>query len=125
MALLDLFNRTDVPVIVDYDEDEEESDELVVLSCPVNYSNLAASEGEDSLRTNFQKEMEAMRSWYETALAKRQRTTVGVSGIALDALPGFICEFLDDSQPVNPRPDLPLSNMLKMASASSSPPPKA
>jgi hypothetical protein len=116
IALLGLFNRTDCPVIEDYDEEEEENDEVVMLSCPVNYSNMKSDSGDDdSLLAALKREMMAMRSWYEASVAKRGRTTVGVSGIALDNLGSFVCSFLQDGLPENPRDDVPLSNTLKMA----------
>lgn len=116
MVLLNLFNRTECPVLEDYDEEEEENDEMVMLSCPVNYSNMKSDSGEDgSPLSSLKREMTAMRSWYEASVAKRGRTTFGVSGVDLDNLGSFICSFLLDELPENPRDDVPLPNTLKMA----------
>jgi hypothetical protein len=57
----------------------------------------------------------AMHPWYDMAVSKRQRTTVGVSGIDLEALGDFIYAFAKDTEPENPRNDIPLVNTLKLA----------
>jgi hypothetical protein len=115
-ALLDLFNRPEGPIIEDFNEDEEESDEIVMLSCPVIYSNIETeSENKDPLYSALTREIRSMRSWYEASLAKRHRTTVGVSRLALDDLGDFIYSFLKDESPENPRDDVLLPNILKMA----------
>ncbi|MBN2239143.1 MAG: hypothetical protein JW712_05165 [Dehalococcoidales bacterium] len=116
MALFDLFDRPAGPVLEDYGEDEEEVDDMTVLSCPVIYTDVDNDSGDqDPLLAGLNREMMAMRSWYDMAVAQRQRTTVGVSGIELDNLAGFVYSFLGDETPENPRSDVPLSNSLKMA----------
>ncbi len=104
------------PVLVDFPEDEPENDEITVLSCPVNFAQSAAETGEtDPLGVAFRREMTAMRPWYDMAVNKRKRTTVGVSGIGLDALGDFIYAFVKGEEPENPRDDIPLIYTLKNA----------
>jgi hypothetical protein len=104
------------PVLADFPEDEPESDAVTVLACPVNFARSAAETGEtDPLRAAFRREMAAMRPWYDMALNKRQRTTVGVSGIGLEALADFIYAFVNGDAPENPRDDIPLISTLKNA----------
>jgi hypothetical protein len=59
--------------------------------------------------------MNQLRNWYDIAVAKRERTTVGVSGIDVDKLADFISSFLTDKQPQNPNPDHPLAHALNLA----------
>jgi hypothetical protein len=113
LTLLDLFNRTEGPVLEDFDEDEEETDEMIVLSCPVNYTGIEGDK--DPLLSALKREMMAMRSWYEMSVAKRQRTTFGISRIGLEDIGDFIYSFLQDELPENPRNDVPLANTLKFA----------
>jgi hypothetical protein len=116
LALLKLLEAQEGPVLEDFPEDEPESDEIVVLACPVNFARGAEESGDaDEMLTAFRREMTAMRSWYDMAVNKRQRTTVGVSGIGLDNLGDFIYAFIKGETPENPRDDLPLSNTLKFA----------
>lgn len=103
-------------MLEDFPEDEPENDELTVLACPVNFARNIDEEGEtDELKVAFQREMTAMRPWYDIAVAKRNRTTVGASGIELENLADFIYAFLEGDEPENPRDDVPLSNTLKLA----------
>ncbi len=103
-------------MLEDFPEDEPENDEITVLACPVNFSQNAVEPGEtDQLLAAFRREMTAMRPWYNTAVNKRQRTTVGVSGIDLEALGDFIYAFVRGKEPKNPRDDISLAYTLKLA----------
>ncbi len=104
------------PVLVDFPEDEPENDEITVLACPVNFAQSAVEPGEtDQLQVAFRREMTAMRPWYDMAVNKRQRTTVGVSGIDLEALGDFIYAFVKGEEPENPLDNTPLVYTLKYA----------
>jgi hypothetical protein len=117
LALMSLFEVRDGPRLEDFSEDEPEtSDEISVLACPVDFTQTAVESGEtDQLKAAFQSEMAAMRTWYDMAVAKRQRTTVGVSGIDLEGLGDFIYAFVEGTEPDNPRDDIPLAYTLKFA----------
>ena len=56
-----------------------------------------------------------LRPWYDLAVKKRGRTTVGVSGLNLDMIGDFISAFLEGGMSENPRKDLPLGLVLKLA----------
>ncbi|MGC8660349.1 MAG: hypothetical protein ACP5U1_14890, partial [Desulfomonilaceae bacterium] len=56
-----------------------------------------------------------MHSWYDLAFRRRDRTTFGVSGMSPEAVADFIGGFLDGSNSENPRNDLPLALVLKLA----------
>jgi hypothetical protein len=117
LALLGMFEAPDGPRLEDFPEDEPvTADEITVLACPVDFTHTAEEPGEtDQLRVAFRREMTAMRPWYDTAVARRQRTTVGISGIDLEALGDFIYAFLGGKEPENPRDDIPLAYTLKFA----------
>lgn len=114
--MLGLFKAASGPVLEDYPEDEPENDAITVLSCPVRYDNKEKEDTDvDPLLRSFRREMTAMRPWYDTAVSKRGRTTVGVSGLKLEELPGFIFPFSKCEMPENPRPEYAPSYMLKLA----------
>jgi hypothetical protein len=117
LALLRLLEATDVPLLEDFPEDEPETaGEITALACPVDFAKNVDESGEtDPLKVAFLREITAMRPWYDMAVAKRQRTTVGVSGIELEALGDFIYAFLGGTEPGNPRDDIPLAYTLKFA----------
>jgi hypothetical protein len=117
MALLGMLEAPAGPLLEDYPEDEPETaGELTALTCPVYFAQEMAETGEtDQLQASFRREMTAMRSWYDMAVAKRQRTNVGVSGIELEALGDFIYAFVRGEEPENPRDDIPLAYTLKFA----------
>ncbi len=103
-------------MLEDFPEDEPESNEVAVLACPVNFACDTESAGDDDkLRAAFRREITAMRPWYDMAVNKWQRTTVGVSGIGLENLSDFIYAFIKGEPPENPRDDLPMASTLKFA----------
>ena len=116
LALISLLERTDGPFIIDdFPEDAPESDdEIEVLSCPVSFDE-PGSNDTDPLKTGFTREITAMGPWYDMAFKKRERTTVGGSGIEIDALGDFIYAFVKGEIPDNPRDDVDISVTLKLA----------
>jgi hypothetical protein len=116
LALMGMFEAPDGPRLEDFPEDEPETDAITVLACPVDFTqNVAEDEEADQLKVAFRREMTALRPWYDMAVARRQRTTVGVSGIDVDGLGDFIYAFIGGTEPVNPRDDIPLAYTLKFA----------
>ena len=117
LALLNMFEATGGPVLEDFPEDEPEtSGEIAVLSCPVDFTgDMEESQETDPLQSAFRHEMTALRPWYDMGVARRQRTTVGVSGVDLEALGDFIYSFVKGMWPDNPRDDIPLEYTLKFA----------
>jgi hypothetical protein len=57
----------------------------------------------------------SLRPWYDMAIEKRGRTTVGVSKVDFNEIPDFICAFLKGDIPENPRKDLALHYTLNLA----------
>lgn len=117
IALLELLEAPSGPIIVDFPDDEpESSEEPTVLACPVIYNQVAdETAATDELEVAFRREMNAMRPWYDISLAKRKRTTVGISGLDLDELRDFIYAVAKGKEPENPRKDLSLAYTIKFA----------
>lgn len=116
LSLLNLLERVDGPVIIDdFREDAPVSDdEVEVLSCPVSFDD-AGQNTPDNMKTRFIREIQAMYPWYEIALRKRGRTTVGGSGISISLLGEFLYSFIEGNIPENPRDDVNISVTLKLA----------
>ncbi len=123
LELLDLFDRDSGPVLEDYSGDtvaaENDRDDTVApWSCPIRLPRIAAdgdATPEDSLEKKVEEELHLLLPWYELAVAERGRTTVGASGIKIDALTHFINGFLVTPYPNNPNETLPLELVLKAA----------
>lgn len=118
LSLLELLERTDGPsIIVDFPDDAPESDDSVaVLSCPVQFDKPDDDASDlDPLKTKFIREIQAMGPWYDMALKKRKRTTMGGSGIEIDSLGDYIYAFIKGDEPENPRNDVDISVILKLA----------
>jgi hypothetical protein len=115
-AALSLLDEKQGPVLKDFPEDAAYMGESGPWACPVNLAvSLEDLSAEEKLIAAFKSEMNQLRSWYDLAVEKRGRTTVGTSGIGLDDLPGFIGAFLTDTLLANPNPAYPLGHSLNLA----------
>lgn len=117
LAALKLLDRPSGPVLDNFPEDAATSaDVSTTWACPVNLATEKVSISDtEQLRSAFKREMTKLRSWYDLAVKKRGRTTVGVSGLDIEAIGDFVGAFLDGGIPENPRRDLPLGLTLKLA----------
>ncbi len=117
LAALKLFEARSGPVLEDFPEDAPVSEDTdTVWACPLNLSTEKADlNSTEQLREAFKREMIQLRSWYDLAVKKRGRTTVGVSGLSLERISDFISAFLGGNIPENPRQDLPVGLMLRLA----------
>lgn len=110
LAALKLFERANGPIIEDFPEDAPTTgEEITGLACPVDFSQEETVLTEtESLLTALKKEILSLRPWYDLSVQKHGRTTVGISGVALDAFADFIGAFLEGKTPENPRKDISL-----------------
>jgi hypothetical protein len=117
LAALDLLEAPGGPLLEDFPEDAPESpNENKMPVPPVAFSrNFISSIEALQMPEALRSEIAAMRPRYDAAVAQRKRTTVGVSGIAPNALADFIYSFIKAEQPENPRKDLPIIYSLKFA----------
>ncbi len=117
LAALKLLEASSGPVIEDFPEDAPVSEDIATAwACPVDLDQEKADlSNAEQLREAFRMEMMQLRSWYDLAVKKRGRTTVGVSGLDLDTICDFVGSFIDGDIPENPREDIPLGIALKFA----------
>jgi hypothetical protein len=117
LSALRLLEAQTGPVLEDFPEDAPVAPcEIVSLACPVDFGSQKQNLPEiDTLCLAFKSEMTTLRSWYDLAIQKRGRTTVGVSRIPVDRLGDFICSFLKGEMPENPRADIDLAYTLNLA----------
>jgi len=116
LSALKLLEAPEGPVLHDFKEDAPDTVvEDIVWACPVNLArkntDLSTTR---AMRDALIKEMLELRTWYDLALKKLQRTTVGVSGLDMKQIVEFIGAFLD-GLPENPRQDIALAYTLNYA----------
>jgi hypothetical protein len=117
LAALKLLEARSGPVLEDYPEDVPSSHDIpTTLACPVNFTQTEVNLSEmEQLCTVFRREFISLKPWYDMAVKKQERTTVGISGIALDDVIDFLCSFLEGRMPENPRTDISLPYTLNLA----------
>ncbi len=117
ISTLKLLEKPSGPIIEDFPDDAPPGGAAVTtLSCPVSFQKKDADlDDNEKLIAGLKEEFAGMRSWYDMALVKRGRTTVGVSGIDLDGIIDFIGELLTGKTPENPRTDVSLGYTINLA----------
>ncbi len=118
VSALKLLEVPDGPVLEDFPEDALVSGEQpVVLACPINIriEDVAGGTEAERLCAAFKNEIMSMRPWYDMAVKKRSRTTVGLSKLELVAMCDFICSFIEVNVPDNPRQDISLADELRFS----------
>ncbi|MDZ7784636.1 MAG: hypothetical protein U5K56_17425 [Halioglobus sp.] len=91
---LDLLNRPSGPVLEDFPEDLDEEIVDTAPACPVSFG---PRRGDSDLWVDrLLREFDALRPWYELSLRRRGRTTVGLSGDAIDVILEKLAAWLDD-----------------------------
>lgn len=114
---LQLLEAPSGPVLVDFPDDAPALDDAPTpLVCPVNFAPPSTElHATDRLRQALQQEIHQLQPWYDLAVSRRGRSTMGVSGLTPEALGTFIGAFLDDTAPDNPRTDMPLAAVFRFA----------
>jgi len=90
-AALAMLERTDGPLIVDYPEDAPGEIDLTGWACPI----ALAPRPEDTLLA----EIGRLTTWYDRSVARRGRTTVGMSGLSIPAAGALVAEALAGNLP--------------------------
>lgn len=114
-ATLDLFGSTEGPVLVDYPEDVPETGvgEMDGLACPIRFE---ATEAEDeTLEMAVLREIQELQPWYDLARERRQRTTVGVTGLAIEDVARTLTGWLTPNPPTETVNGQTPAAMLKLA----------
>lgn len=105
------------PVLADFPDDAPDAapvgeDDGMPLVCPVS---LPTPPTDDSpMQAALIEEIARLAPWYQLAVETRGRTTVGVSGLDIEAAARFAAGLLDD-EVENPKTELPLAESLKLA----------
>lgn len=84
------------PVLEDYPHDAAQSTtEHYQIACPVNFASPAEEPaGLDDLILKFRNEYGLMQTWHNRACEKRNRSTIGVSGLTPDKIGDLFCNFI-------------------------------
>jgi hypothetical protein len=116
-AALQLLEAPSGPVLVDFPDDAPTAAEVPTpLACPVSFASPPEDLSDtDLLRASLQREIAQLRTWYDLAVTRRGRTTVGASRLTPEAMGTFIGAFLDGQAPPNPRADIPLAGLFRFA----------
>ncbi|MDA3785906.1 MAG: hypothetical protein PF568_03310 [Deltaproteobacteria bacterium] len=118
MAALRLLEEKEGPVLADFGEEVPagSAGEDAVGACPISFAQPEKGERPTAkeLADALKEEMLQLRPWYDLALQKYGRTTVGVSGMDLPEVADFLGAFLQ-GRPANPPEDMALADSLKLA----------
>ncbi|MBU2551117.1 MAG: hypothetical protein KKB20_22085 [Proteobacteria bacterium] len=113
MAALRLLDASAGPVIEDFDQDPPEGGrDATAWACPLP---LPQSQEGDRLTEAFLAEIDQLSTWYNLALRERGRTTVGTSRMEPRGIGAFLAGFLEGDPPGNPRPEMALPWLIKLA----------
>ena len=122
MAAFDLLDAEEGPLLVDYPEDVPEDaagfdeDSMNGMVCPIDLPALPDETAPTSeIGQALMKEIASLAPWYDLAVTTRGRTTVGPSGLSIDAAAKYVAAFLDDQAAAPPRDDMPVGRVLKLA----------
>lgn len=112
-AALALLEAERGPVLADFPDDAPEGGIVEGWACPVSFA--PAGDGARDPASRLADEIARLRPWHDLWRERRGRSTVGVSGIEVEAAARFVVGFLEPAPPTNPRPELPAAELLKLA----------
>ncbi len=115
LAALGLFARERGPVLEDYPEEAPavvNADEMEGMACPVRFGGDATPA---TLPAQVLAEVTQLRSWYDIALARRGRTTLGAAGASVEDLVRYLGSFTNGESPAPWRGDVTPANLLRLA----------
>jgi hypothetical protein len=118
LAALSLLAAETGPVLEDFEEEAPAGTMAApeLLACPVSFDQTELEAGDpETYHRHLINEIEANGPDYTRAVETRGRTLVGPSGLSLREAAEFVVDFLGNSLPDNPRPDLPLAYALRLA----------
>jgi hypothetical protein len=113
-ALLALFERPSGPVLEDFPEDAPESDATGGgFACPVSFSAATVEAG--NLVDAMRREIAQLAPWYDLAVRRRGRTTVGISGLSVEGAANHAAAYFDGAPRLESMPGVPAGVALKRA----------
>ena len=112
VAALNLLAVKAGPVLVDWMEDAPAvAGDAGPLACPVSF---ARAQGDD-LAAKFLHEVGELGQWHDLACARRGRTTVGLSGLAIPDAARFVASYLGEAPQAPWSEELAAGEALKLA----------
>jgi len=116
-SALELLEVESGPVIVDFPDDEPATDgDQNGWACPINFSRPEQElTGSAVIAAALKNEFAQFAPWYDKAVEKHGRTTVGVSGLELDDMANLFGAMLDDALPPSPVEELPLADVVRLS----------
>jgi hypothetical protein len=117
MAMRELLLSDDGPVLrVDFPDDAPDAGRRSSWTCPLVLPPVRApGDDPEAVRQGLEAELAAVRPAYERARAATGRSTVGVGGLAPEAIPAYLAAFLGPEPPASPREDLSAIGTLRFA----------
>lgn len=119
-AALDLLDAEAGPVLADFPDDAPDDpagDEAVIegMACPLPMEPPPEDGLDQGHGAGLVAEVARLGPWYDLGAARRGRTTVGVSGLAIEDAARFVGQILDDAETPSPCPGLSRGEALKLA----------
>ncbi|MEE9146752.1 MAG: hypothetical protein V3U27_05065 [Candidatus Tectomicrobia bacterium] len=122
LAAFELLDAAQGPLLVDYPEDvpetsgETDEDAMAGMVCPLDLPKVpdqTAPRG--ALADSLMQEIAALAPWYDLAVRRRGRTTVGPSGLSTEHAARYLLAFIEDPTVEPPIKDVPYGWALKLA----------
>lgn len=114
-ATLDLFCAPEGPVLADYPEEAPGGgdNDMEGLACPMRFEAPAA--GDETLEMAVLREIQELQPWYDLVCERRQRTTVGVTGLEIEQVARTLTGWLMPAPPAELVNGQTPAAMLKLA----------
>ncbi len=118
---LDLLESGDTPLLVDFPEDAPASDggsdenDGEGWVCPISLPAQVKDPAEETVVDALAREISELAPWYDLALQKTRRTTVGSSGLDMQEAATFVTAFLSGDVPESPVQGARVDRVLKWA----------
>lgn len=117
-AALSLLEAPAGPILADFPEDVPGPADFTGWACPINLAEAKEEieEGTAGVTSALIREIDFLMPWYDMAIQKRGRTTVGASGMNIQEVAQFLATFLHGQSNSSPRDNLSVGEALKLAS---------
>ncbi len=107
---LRLLEAASGPVLVDFPDEAPAGGMVEGWACPIQ---LAGTADADTPAGRLAAEIRRLHPWYDEAVARRGRTTVGAGGLAMADAGAFMAAFLDGGVPESPLEGVAPAALLK------------
>ncbi len=114
LGALELLEAEEGPILADFPDEAPGAVDITGWSCPINLSPPPGAD-DGSLNAALEDEMARLLTWYDLAVERRGRTTVGASGLGPEEIARFLLSYIDDQGTESPNPDLAIALVLKHA----------